>query len=65
MTTPLCDTCLHKNVCNQQKDYLDILGSCELEVSNRGTNFPLSLGCKHYLVEKPELLFKKMQVSDA
>lgn len=62
MSTPLCDTCVHKDVCSLKKDYLDILGSCELEVSNRGKDFSLNLGCAHYLVEKPEFLFKKMQL---
>ena len=64
MSTPLCDTCVHKAICSLKKDYLDILGSCELEISNRGKDFPLNLGCTHYLVEKPDFLFKKMQVPD-
>lgn len=57
MSTPLCDRCAHKEVCSLKKDYLDILGSCELEVSNRGQNFTLALGCNHHLREQPEFLF--------
>lgn len=64
MSTPLCDTCIHKNICNLKKDYLDILNSCELEISNRGKEFSLNLVCAHYLVEKPEILFRNMNIPE-
>lgn len=62
MSTPLCDTCVHKEVCSLKKDYLDILGSCELEVSNRGQTFILTLGCNHHLQKQPDFLLREMNV---